>query len=145
MSIVHRLSELPSRALVSGRTGEAYSVVRSLSEAAGLQQLLVHQEVLQPGQRALAPHCHSHKEELVLVLAGVATVFWGEQRWQVQAGEFIGLKPGPELHVLVNESDAELVYLTVGVAHPQDQIRFAPETPPEGNQSDSSPQTSASS
>ncbi len=119
----------PAVQMVSNSTGEPLSVFQSLSTPFDLTQLLVHREVLKPGHRASAPHFHSHKEEIFLVLEGQPSVRVGDKLLPVNPGEFIGFKPQPIAHMLVNHSDRDAIVLTIGTNSSEDQITFVSELP----------------
>lgn len=120
------VSSLPLRTLTSKRTGEAYSSVRSLSEAFQLKDLLIHQETLPPGHAASAAHYHTVKEELIYLLQGTLVAYLGEERVLMQAGDSLGLPPSPVPHRLVNESSETAVFLSIGTCPVQDQTHFVP-------------------
>ncbi len=120
------VADLPVHQLVSKHGAEHYSASQSLSDAAELTQLLVHREVILPGQRASAPHRHSHKEELFWVLSGIATLYCGQHNIAVSEGEFIGIKPGREYHFIANQGTEALIILSVGSHNQADVTEFAP-------------------
>jgi len=124
MTRIYSLADLPTRQLESARTGEQYSLSQSLSDAAGLDCLLIHREVIAPGQRASAPHRHSKKEELFWVLAGVATVVIGPACFEVKAGEFIAIKPAQDFHYLANQGQEPLIILSIGNRDGDDTTEF---------------------
>ena len=57
-------------------TGERLALARSISDAFGLSNLLVHIELLSPGRRASSAHRHSIKEEIFMVLEGRRRCGW---------------------------------------------------------------------
>lgn len=109
-------------------SGEILTVARSISDAFDLDRLLIHQEIVEPGNRTAPAHTHSKKQEAILILSGVATLYIENERTQLKAGEVIGFKPGDPYHQIVNESDNELVILTIGTNDRDDVVDFADES-----------------
>lgn len=114
-AIKANLADLPERELVISKTGEKLSLAKSLSDAFGLTQLLIHQEVLLPGRRASGFHRHSEKEELFYVLSGTPSVCVGDEMTDLEPGDVIGFKPSPKQpHMMLNCSQEPAVILTIG-------------------------------
>jgi len=119
------IADLEPVQMQARRTGEKLSLYRSLSDAFGIRSLLVHQEVLEPGRRASAPHFHSAKEEIFYVLEGNPSV-WLDGEWaELAPGDFIGFNRENDVaHMIVNRSEQPVTLLTIGTKPPDDQIRF---------------------
>ncbi len=119
------IADLEPVQMQARRTGEKLSLYRSLSDAFGIRSLLVHQEVLEPGRRASAPHFHSAKEEIFYVLEGNPSV-WLDGEWaELAPGDFIGFNRENDVaHMIVNRSEQPATILTIGTKPPDDQIRF---------------------
>jgi len=68
-----------------------------------------------PGKRASPFHCHHVNEEMFFILEGSGTLRFGPERYAVRAGDCIACPPGDAsvAHQLINEGDADLVYLAV--------------------------------
>lgn len=119
------VAALPERELVVSGTGERLTFARSLSDAFGLEKLLVHQEVLLPGRRASGFHFHSEKEEIFYVLSGCPSVCAGEQVIDLEPGDAVGFKPSAEApHMLFNRSREPAVVLTIGTNPDADIITY---------------------
>ncbi len=119
------VSELPERELVIAKTGEKLTLAKSLSDAFGLETLLVHQEVLLPGRRASGFHVHSEKEEIFYVLSGRPSVLTGEQVVDLEPGDVVGSKPSDRAaHMLFNRSQKAAVILTIGTNPEADIITY---------------------
>lgn len=98
-------------------TGEERSFAADLGGATGLTRLGVRHERLLPGRRSSPPHAERDEEELVIILEGTPDLW--------QDGYLHRLKPGivvawPDrtgiAHCLINNSDAEVRYFTLGEA-----------------------------
>ena len=109
------------------RVGDRTKV--KLGDAFGLTQYGVNHVTLGPGGMSALRHCHSHEDELVVMLEGelVLVTNLGEQR--VTAGMCVGFKAGQQAHQLVNRSRTKAVYLEIGdrlpgdlVAYPEDDL-----------------------
>ncbi len=112
--------------LIAERTGEKLSLAKSLSDAFGLTDLLVHQEVLLPGRRASSFHFHSEKEEIFYVLAGTPSLLVGDQITDLEPGDFIGFAPSEKApHMLFNRSAEPATVLTIGTRSSTDEITYA--------------------
>lgn len=67
---------------------------------------------VKPGKRAFPKHAHLANDEALYIVAGDGALTLGDETAAVTAGDFIMLPRGEAFaHVLVNDSDAELVYL----------------------------------
>ena len=122
------VSSLPEEELIMARTGEKLTLAKSLSDAFGLTQLLIHREVLLPGRRASSFHYHSEKEELFYVLLGQPSVRVGEEVVDLAPGDVVGFKPSAEPHMLFNRSQEPAVILTIGTNPEADVITYLDQT-----------------
>ena len=115
--------DLPEQELIVSKTGEKLTLAKSLADAFGLTNLLVHQEVLLPGRRASSFHFHSEKEEIFYVLAGTSSLLVGEEITDLYPGDFIGFKPSEHApHMLFNRSSEPATVLTIGTCPPADEV-----------------------
>ena len=122
---IGNVEALDARELTAKRTDERLSLARSLSDFAGIESLLVHQEVILPGRRTAAAHYHSLKEEIFLVLSGAPSVWVDGEVTQLGAGDFVGFNAKERrAHMLLNLSDAPAVVLTIGTNPPDDSVTF---------------------
>lgn len=69
---------------------------------------------LDPGRTAWPFHYHHANEEALYVLSGEAMLRLGTQRFQVRAGDYVALPPGPDhAHQLTNTSSEVVRYLVM--------------------------------
>ena len=123
------VTDLPEEELVIAKTDEKLTSAKSLSDAFGFTQLLVHQEVLLPGRRASGFHFHSEKEELFYVLSGTPSVCIGNEVTDLEPGDIIGFKPSPEQpHMMLNRSQKPAVILTIGTNPETDVTTYLDQT-----------------
>ena len=90
-------------------------ISKALSDAGGLTQFGVHETTLPPGKWASQRHWHSAEDEFVYILSGTCTVIDDSGETVLKVGDCCTHKAGdPNGHHIVNNSDADVVYLIVG-------------------------------
>lgn len=100
--------------------GPVHRTRRDLGRAAGSRRSgLVHITVT-PGRRSSVRHCHSHEEELFVVLEGDGTLLLGDERHAVRPGSIVARPPGTGVAHSFEAGDAELVMLAYGTREPAD-------------------------
>ena len=97
-------------------TPDRPSVQRSVSGAAGLENVAVNRYEVEPGEAIpLAYHYHDHQEEVFYVLSGTLTVETPEETYEVGADEAFVVEPDSPQRAHVPESaEAGAVALVVG-------------------------------
>ncbi|WP_436911492.1 cupin domain-containing protein [Halosimplex marinum] len=97
-------------------TPDRPSVQRSVSDAAGLENVAVNRYEVEPGEAVpLAYHYHDEQEEVFYVLSGVLTVETPDETYEVGAGEAFVVEPDSPQRAHVPESaDERAVALVVG-------------------------------
>lgn len=82
-------------------------------------------EELAPGMRSNPAHYHFKEEEHVFVLEGTMTIRFGEERFQVKAGDYAcfpaGLRAG---HCFINDSATVCRYVILGENKPDDVVVY---------------------
>ncbi len=112
---------LPRRASHGRRTGARYADQLDLSGPGGLSALRAQVEVLAPGQASSAPHRHSHRDELIVVLSGRPSLVEGSARHRLAPGMVVALPAGGPVHQLVNDSEHEARVVAVA-SHAADDV-----------------------
>lgn len=79
------------------------------SELSGLQHVTVP-----PGRRSSVRHCHSHDDELFVVLSGHATLLLGDERHPVRPGSIVARPPGTGVPHSFEAGEDGLVMLAYG-------------------------------
>lgn len=103
----------------------ASRVKRPLGDLFGLTNFGVNLTVLPPGAISALRHAHTRQDEFVFILAGTPTLHTDEGRTLLQPGMCAGFKAGTgNAHRLVNESEAEVVYLEIGDRTPGDEASY---------------------
>jgi len=110
---IYNIDAIVHRELTSTASGERFSLSAVISAIYNFKDLFVTHDIILPGRKSSSPHCHSQKEEMIVVLAGNPTLFLGNQRQQLKAGDFIGLEPCKQMHYLQNHTSDEVQILTI--------------------------------
>lgn len=109
----------PFASLVSGR------VKRRLGNVFGLTNFGVNLTILAPGACSALRHAHSRQDEFVFVLQGSPALETDDGIQRLAPGMCAGFKAGDgNAHRLLNDTDAEVVYLEVGDRSPGDQAVY---------------------
>ena len=92
----------------------------------GAQDLGFSYDVVQPGKRSCPFHSHRGEEEMFFIVKGMGTLRYGSETRKVRAGDFICCPAGgPETaHQIINDSDAELGYISVSTMLPADVCEY---------------------
>jgi uncharacterized cupin superfamily protein len=89
--------------------------MKMLGDAGGLSQFGAHQVTLPPGVWASQRHWHSADDEFVYIISGHCVLIDDNGETPLQAGDACAHKAGdPNAHHVVNNSDADVVFLAVG-------------------------------
>jgi len=88
---------------------------RRLAPAAGLIDFGVSHVTLKPGAWSGQRHWHEGEDEFVVMLSGQAVLVDDKGRTPIGPGDCIAYRKGdPNGHHLINESDADCVFIAVG-------------------------------
>ena len=111
---INNINDLAHQDLTSSKTGETYSKSLVLTDLLEFKDIFVHHEILLPGRRTSAPHSHSLREEMVIVLNGSPTCHLGDQTLKMKTGDFVGFSSGSsELHYIENTMDEVARFLVI--------------------------------
>lgn len=95
---------------------------RALGDVFGLGNFGVNLTRLAPGAVSALRHSHTVQDEFIYVLEGSPTLHTDEGYTQLVPGMCAGFKAGSgNGHHLINQTNAEVVYLEVGDRSPGDQ------------------------
>lgn len=93
---------------------------------------------LEPGQVAYPAHTHYGNEEAVYVLEGRGSMRLGDEKFPVEAGDYIAMPVAGPGHQLINDSDAALEYLCIStMVHPE--VVYYPDSDKVGMMAGSAP------
>jgi uncharacterized cupin superfamily protein len=92
----------------------------------GARDLGYSYDVVPPGKRSCPFHSHRAEEEMFFIVRGTGLLRYGNETRPVRAGDFICCPTGgPETaHQLVNDSDAELAYISVSTMMPAEVCEY---------------------
>ena len=92
----------------------------------GAKDLGYSYDVVPPGKRSCPFHSHRGEEEMFFIVKGTGTLRYGTETRKVRAGDFICCPVGgPETaHQIVNDSDAELAYISVSTMMPAEVCEY---------------------
>ncbi|MEO3691866.1 cupin domain-containing protein [Roseateles paludis] len=109
----------PFASLMEGRTK------RVLGNLFGLSNFGVNLTTLAPGGSSALRHAHSKQDEFIYILAGHPTLHTDAGRQRLAPGMCAGFKAGTgDAHRLLNETDAEVLYLEVGDRTAGDEAHY---------------------
>ena len=98
---------------------------RALGEAFGLTNFGVNLTRLAPQAVSSLRHAHTKQDEFVYILEGHPTLVTDEGRTPLAPGMCAGFKCGMgNAHHLVNETDADVLYLEIGDRTPGEQASY---------------------
>lgn len=92
----------------------------------GAKDLGYSYDVVQPGKRSCPFHSHRGEEEMFFIVKGTGALRYGSETRKIRAGDFICCPTGgPETaHQLINDSAAELAYISVSTMHPAEVCEY---------------------
>jgi uncharacterized cupin superfamily protein len=106
--------------------GKFESDAARIGPLVGAKDLGYSYDVVQPGKVSCPFHSHRAEEEMFFIVKGTGTLRYGRQTRRVRAGDFICCPVGgPETaHQIVNDSDAELAYISVSTMMPAEVCEY---------------------
>ena len=123
-SKVVNIDELELEHFVKGDKFESAAV--RIGPLLGAKDLGYSYDVVPPGKSSCPFHSHRGEEEMFFIVRGKGTLRYGGETRQIRAGDVICCPTvGPEtaLHI-VNDSDAELAYLSVSTMLPAEVCEY---------------------
>jgi uncharacterized cupin superfamily protein len=92
----------------------------------GAKDLGYSYDVVPPGKRSCPFHSHRGEEEMFFIVKGKGLLRYGSETRTIRAGDVICCPTGgPETaHQIVNDSDAELAYLSISTMHPAEVCEY---------------------
>ena len=123
-------AEAPARARSSNYPEPFYSQMtkrgkRPLGDMFGLTNFGVNLTRIAPGGASALRHAHVKQDEFVYILEGEPTLVTDVGRTRLKPGMCAGFKAGTgDAHHLVNETQADVVYLEIGDRTPGDAATY---------------------
>ncbi len=92
----------------------------------GAKDLGYSYDIVPPGKRSSPFHSHRGEEEMFFIMKGTGTLRYGSETRTIRAGDVICCPTGgPETaHQIINDSDAELAYLSVSTMMPAEVCEY---------------------
>ena len=92
----------------------------------GAKDLGYSYDVVQPGKTSCPFHSHRAEEEMFFIVKGRGLLRYGNETRAIRAGDVICCPTGgPETaHQIINDSDAELAYLSVSTMMPAEVCEY---------------------
>jgi len=100
--------------------GPVHSTRRDLGRTAGSRLSGMRHLTVTPGRRSSVRHCHSHEDELFVVLAGDGVLLLGDDEHAVRPGSIVARPPGTGVPHAFEAGAAGLVLLAYGTREPAD-------------------------
>ncbi len=98
----------------------------SLSDIVGLTKFGLHLVRVKAGDETTTHHYHEESDEFIYVLSGELSLRYGDEHYQLCAGDFVGFPAHGAAHSMRNDSDADATYL-MGGSRPSIDITLYPE------------------
>ncbi len=92
----------------------------SLSDIVGLTKVGLHLVRVEAGDETTTHHYHEESDEFIYMLSGELSLCYGDERYQLSAGDFVGFPAHGAPHSMRNDSDADATYLMGGNRPPID-------------------------
>lgn len=121
---VVNIDELKLEHFVKGEKFECNAV--RIGPLLGSKDLGYSFDVVPPGKRSCPFHSHRGEEEMFFILRGNGLLRYGKESRPIRAGDVICCPTGgPETaHQIVNDSDAELAYISVSTRLPAEVCEY---------------------
>lgn len=100
--------------------GPVHRTWRDLARAAGSRLSGLRHVTVAPGRRSSVRHCHSHDDELFVVLGGGGVLLLGDERHAVRPGSIVARPPATGVAHAFEAGDDGLVLLAYGTREPAD-------------------------
>lgn len=121
---VVNLDELKLERFVKGDKFASDSV--RIGPLLGAKDLGYSYDVVPPGKSSCPFHSHRGEEEMFFVVCGSGTLRYGDETRKIRAGDIVCCPTGgPDTaHQIVNDSDAELAYLSISTMMPVEVCEY---------------------
>jgi uncharacterized cupin superfamily protein len=121
---VVNLDELKLERFVKGDKFASDSV--RIGPLLGAKDLGYSYDVVPPGKSSCPFHSHRGEEEMFYVVRGSGTLRYGDETRKIRAGDIVCCPTGgPDTaHQIVNDSDAELAYLSISTMMPVEVCEY---------------------
>ena len=104
--------------------GPVHRTRRDLGRAAGSRLSGLQHVTVTPGRRSSVRHCHSHDDEIFVVLEGDGVLLLGDERHEVGRGTIVARPPGTGIAHSFEAGDDGIVLLAYGTRDPSDSCWY---------------------
>jgi len=104
--------------------GPVHRTRRDLGRAAGSRLSGLQHVSVTPGRRSSVRHCHSHEDEIFVVLEGGGTLLLGDERHPVRPGSVVSRPGATGVAHSFEAGDDGLVMLAYGTREPADSCWY---------------------
>ena len=118
------IADMPEEIFVHPLNANAVRHTKSLSKAAGCLHLGIHLVRVKSGHDSTEYHRHRGEEEFLYIVSGRGIAEIGDQKFEVNAGDFMGFGPDSLAHSLHNPFAADLIYLMGGLDLDYDVVEY---------------------
>ncbi len=121
---VRNIDELTLEPFVQGQQFAGAGV--RVGALLGAKDLGYSYDVVPAGKRSCPFHSHRAEEEMFFVVKGSGLLRYGNETRKLRAGDFICCPTGgaETAHQIVNDSDADLVYISVSTMMPAEVCEY---------------------
>ncbi len=128
MSVINqRVRNIDELTLEASANGERFaSAGVRVGVLLGAKNLGYSYDVVPAGKRSCPFHSHRAEEELFFIVKGRGLLRYGKETRAIRAGDFICCPTGgaDTAHQIVNDSDADLAYLSVSTMMPAEVCEY---------------------
>ena len=96
----------------------------SLSDIVGLTRVGLHLVRVEAGDETTTHHYHEESDEFIYVLSGELSLRYGDEQYQLSAGDFVGFPAHGAPHSMRNDSETDATYLMGGSRPPIDMTLY---------------------
>ncbi len=119
------ISDLAIQEVRSQKTGQLYTLSKTLTEGLKAGEFTLRHETIPPGHQSSAPHAHSQVSELFYVLSGKVLAWVGGQSHPLETGGYVHFQGGDnEMHYLENASEIDAVVLQISSQVEEDRVEY---------------------
>jgi len=86
----------------------------SLSDIVSLTKFGLHLVRVESGDETTQHHYHENSDEFIYMLSGELSLHYGDEVYQLHAGDFVGFPAHGAAHSMRNNSDTDATYLIGG-------------------------------
>ena len=118
------IENLPETKHVHQFNEQAIRHTVSLSDIIGFTKFGLHLVRVEPGDETTQYHYHEESDEFVYILSGQLSLRYGDENYELTAGDFVGFPAHGAAHSMRNNSNMDATYLMGGSRPPIDICNY---------------------